>query len=81
MYGETVSFFFLLNALQLVVEIAWLIETSLAMAEMRILLKEVYLRFRTHIATDMNGDMSVSDQIISSRPRGQTCMLRFESRE
>ncbi|GAB7351528.1 hypothetical protein MBLNU459_g2168t1 [Dothideomycetes sp. NU459] len=50
----------------------------LAMAEMKILLKEVYSQCRTTVSPEMNGDMSMADQIISSRPKGQTCQLAFE---
>ncbi|PMD59186.1 cytochrome P450 [Hyaloscypha bicolor E] len=50
----------------------------LAMAEMKCLLREVYSRFRTRIAPDMKGRMTLSDQIISSRPLDQTCKLIFE---
>ncbi|KAH6680345.1 cytochrome P450 [Halenospora varia] len=53
----------------------------LAIAEMKTLLREVYSRFRTRIAPDMTGSMEMSDQIISSRPRDQTCKLIFELRE
>jgi hypothetical protein len=53
---------------------------SLAMAEMRCLLKGVYSRFRTTVAPDMMGRMTLSDQIISSRPLDQTCKLVFEPR-
>jgi hypothetical protein len=53
---------------------------SLAMAEMRCLLKGVYSRFRTRVAPDMKGRMTLSDQIISSRPLDQTCKLVFEPR-
>jgi hypothetical protein len=52
----------------------------LAMAEMKSLLREVYSRFRTRIASDMKGRMTLSDQIISSRPLDQTCKLIFEPR-
>lgn len=54
------------------------IDHSLAMAEMKILLRTVYSQCRTTISTDMKGDMSMADQIISSRPKGQTCLLAFE---
>ena len=53
---------------------------SLAIAEMKCLLKEVYSRFRTSVAEDMTGNMDLSDQIISSRPLDQTCRLVFERR-
>lgn len=51
--------------------------TSLALVEMRILLREVYSRFQTTVAPDMNGSMKLDDQIISARPKGQTCKLVF----
>ena len=44
---------------------------------MKILLSEVYSRFRTEIAVDMLGSMEIDDQIISSRPKDQTCKLSF----
>jgi hypothetical protein len=60
----------------------WLIYcSSLAMAEMRCLLKGVYSRFRTMIAPNMKGRMTMSDQIVSSRPLDQTCKLVFEPRD
>jgi hypothetical protein len=52
------------------------------MAEMKILLRAVYERFSTRIALGMEDSwMEVEDQIISSRPRGQKCLLVFEERE
>ncbi|RDW64318.1 cytochrome P450 [Aspergillus mulundensis] len=53
---------------------------NLAMVEMKVLLREVYSRFRTTIAEDMRECMDIDDQIISSRPQGQTCKLRFSER-
>ena len=55
---------------------------SLALAEMKTLLREVYSRFRTtpDLATTA-ADMEMSDQLISSRPAGQRCLLRFEAVE
>ncbi|KAL3459232.1 cytochrome P450 [Aspergillus heterothallicus] len=53
---------------------------NLAMVEMKILLREVYERFRTTVAPDMDGSMDIDDQIISSRPKGQTCKLVFTER-
>ncbi|KAL5334968.1 cytochrome P450 [Aspergillus crustosus] len=53
---------------------------NLAIVEMKILLKEVYSRFRTTLAADMNGCMDIDDQIISSRPMDQTCKLEFIER-
>jgi len=55
--------------------------SSLAMAEMRCLLKSVYSRFRTVVAPDMKGRMMLSDQIISSRPLDQSCKLVFRPRD
>lgn len=52
---------------------------SLATMEMKILLREIYSRFRTTIAPDMTADMTLDDQIISARPKGQQCLLIFES--
>lgn len=48
------------------------------MAEMKILLREVYSKSKTTVSKDMKGDMQLADQIISSRPKGQTCLLAFE---
>jgi hypothetical protein len=50
---------------------------SLALVEMKMLLREVYSRFATTVAPDMHGSMKLDDQIISARPKGQTCMLIF----
>jgi hypothetical protein len=52
--------------------------SSLAIAEMKCLMVEVYSRFRTRVADDMKGNMELSDQIISSRPLDQTCKLVFQ---
>ncbi|KIW02724.1 uncharacterized protein PV09_06158 [Verruconis gallopava] len=51
---------------------------NLALIEMKTLLREVYTRFVTKVASEMEGDMSISDQIIASRPKDQTCLLNFE---
>jgi hypothetical protein len=53
---------------------------SLAMAEMKILLRAVYEKFTTTVADEMTSSMEVDDQIISSRPKGQKCLLVFEER-
>jgi len=45
---------------------------------MKTLLREVYGRYVTSVAPEMRGDMSIDDQIIASRPKDQTCLLRFE---
>ncbi|KAJ4304347.1 hypothetical protein N0V88_001960 [Collariella sp. IMI 366227] len=51
---------------------------SLALAEMKMLLQAVYSRFTTlPDATMRPEDMEMSDQLISSRPAGQRCLLRF----
>lgn len=50
---------------------------SLALVEMKILLREVYSRFQTTVASDMEGSMKLDDQIISARPKSQTCKLVF----
>lgn len=45
---------------------------------MKILLQAVYSRFTTLPDTSMTAeDMEMSDQLISSRPAGQKCLLRF----
>ncbi|KAI1190134.1 cytochrome P450 3A13 [Nemania serpens] len=51
----------------------------LALAEMKILLRNVYSRFTTIPDSSMtDADMEMSDQLISSQPRGQKCLLRLE---
>ncbi|KAI1619855.1 putative cytochrome P450 [Exophiala viscosa] len=50
----------------------------LAMAEMKLLLREVYSQCRTTVSDQMNSDMEMEDQIIASRPKGQCCKLVFE---
>ncbi|KAJ6005329.1 hypothetical protein N7451_003273 [Penicillium sp. IBT 35674x] len=50
---------------------------NLALVEMKILLREVYSRFQTTVASDMEGSMKLDDQIISARPKSQTCKLVF----
>jgi cytochrome P450 len=50
---------------------------NLAITEMKILLGEVYSRYTTRVSPEMKGDMSISDQIIASRPKDQTCLLEF----
>ncbi|KAI0146012.1 cytochrome P450 3A13 [Hypoxylon sp. NC0597] len=50
----------------------------LALAEMKILLRDVYSRFTTLPDSSMTAqDMEMSDQIISSQPRGKRCLLRL----
>lgn len=51
---------------------------SLAIAEMKTLLRDVYSRFRSEPDASMtDASMAMSDQLISSRPVGQKCLLRF----
>ncbi|KAJ5503568.1 Cytochrome P450 [Penicillium fimorum] len=45
---------------------------NLALVEMKMLLREVYSRYRTMVASDMTASMKLDDQIISSRPEGQS---------
>ncbi|KAK3295892.1 cytochrome P450 [Chaetomium fimeti] len=54
----------------------------LALAEMKLLLRAVYSRFTTLPDASMTAaDMDMSDQLISSRPAGQRCLLRFDPLE
>lgn len=51
---------------------------SLALAEMRTLLKDVYSRFSTTPDKSMTEeDMIMTDQLISARPLNQKCLLHF----
>ncbi|KAI0417674.1 cytochrome P450 3A13 [Xylaria grammica] len=51
----------------------------LALAEMKVLLRDVYSRFTTFPDEGMaDEDMEMSDQLISSQPRGKKCVLRLE---
>ncbi|KAJ5142662.1 uncharacterized protein N7515_001449 [Penicillium bovifimosum] len=54
---------------------------NLALVEMKTLLREVYSRYRTTVASDMTASMELDDQIISSRPKGQCCKLVFTAVE
>ncbi|KAH6624816.1 cytochrome P450 [Chaetomium sp. MPI-SDFR-AT-0129] len=50
----------------------------LALGEMKVLLQAVYSRFTTLPDMSMTAeDMEMSDQLISSRPAGQKCLMRF----
>lgn len=51
---------------------------SLALLEMKVLLMEVYSKYSTRVAPDMDVSMEQDDQTISSRPKGQKCLLVFE---
>ena len=45
---------------------------------MKVLLMEVYSKYSTRVAPDMDVSMEQDDQTISSRPKGQKCLLVFE---
>lgn len=50
----------------------------LALAEMKILLRDVYEQYRTLPGEGMDdGMMEMTDQLISARPKAQRCLLRF----
>ncbi|CAM1502849.1 Fc.00g076250.m01.CDS01 [Cosmosporella sp. VM-42] len=50
----------------------------LALAEMKTLLRDVYSQYRTEPEASMKTEsMAMSDQLISSRPLGQRCLLKF----
>ncbi|KAE8332456.1 cytochrome P450 [Aspergillus sergii] len=53
---------------------------NLAMVEMKVLLRELYSRFRSSVAPDMTASMDLDDQIISARPKDQICKLTFAVR-
>ncbi|PIG86593.1 cytochrome P450 monooxygenase [Aspergillus arachidicola] len=53
---------------------------NLAMVEMKVLLRELYSRFRSSVAPDMTASMDLDDQIISARPKDQVCKLTFTAR-
>ena len=59
-------------------DVVFTVFTSLAVLEMKMLLKEVYSSYRTRVAREMKGLMEPDDQIIASRPKGQQCLLVFE---
>ncbi|KAG6001571.1 hypothetical protein E4U21_004089 [Claviceps maximensis] len=50
----------------------------LAIAEMKTLLRDVYSRFHTTPDASMTAEsMTMSDQLLSTRPLGKKCLLRF----
>ncbi|KAG5816998.1 hypothetical protein H9Q74_010775 [Fusarium xylarioides] len=49
----------------------------LAIVEMKTLLRDIYSRYRTAPADGMTFDMSMDDQIFTSRPKDQKCILKF----
>ncbi|KAL2417549.1 hypothetical protein ABEF91_007069 [Exophiala dermatitidis] len=53
---------------------------NLALVEMKTLLREIYGKFTTRLSPQFTADMSIDDQIIASRPKDQTCVLKFEER-
>lgn len=51
---------------------------SLALAEMKTLLADIYSRYTTLPDASMTAEsMAMADQLISSRPLGQKCLLQF----
>ena len=45
---------------------------------MKVLLRDVYSQFSTTSDPSMSDeDMEMRDQLISSRPKGEKCLLRF----
>lgn len=55
-----------------------LTQHSLALAEMKTLLRDVYSRFSTTPDPSMTEEsMAMSDQLISTRPLGKRCLLQF----
>ena len=49
---------------------------------MKTLLRDVYSRYSTTPHESMREEaMAMSDQLISARPLGQTCLLRFHALE
>ena len=59
-------------------DVVFTVFTSLAVLEMKMLLKEVYSGYRTRVAQEMKASMELDDQIIASRPKGQQCLIVFE---
>ncbi|QUC22165.1 uncharacterized protein UV8b_06406 [Ustilaginoidea virens] len=52
----------------------------LAIAEMKVLLRDVYSQYRTVPDASMTAEsMTMSDQLISTRPLGKKCLLRFHA--
>lgn len=65
------------------VVILWILtDYSLALAEMKTLLRDVYSRYSTTPDEQMEEEtMVMSDQLISARPLGQRCLLQFHALE
>lgn len=52
--------------------------SSLAILEMKTLLRDIYSSYSTTPHHSMKAeDMAMSDQLISSRPRAQKCLVHF----
>ncbi|TBU21998.1 cytochrome P450 [Dichomitus squalens] len=50
----------------------------LALLEMKLLVRDVYSTYRTRVAPDMTASMEPDDQVISTRPKDQKCLILFE---
>ena len=48
------------------------------MLEMQLLLRDVYSSYRTRVAPEMTASMEPHDQVISTRPKDQKCLIIFE---
>lgn len=44
---------------------------------MKILLRDIYSKYQTVPAEGMAADMSMDDQVFTSRPKDQKCILKF----
>ena len=51
---------------------------SLALLEMKLLLRDTYSAYRTRVAPDMTASMELDDLTLSSRPKGMKCLVVFE---
>ena len=51
------------------------------MLEMKLILRDVYSTYRTHVAPDMTASMEPDDQVIASRPKDKKCLITFEKLE
>ncbi|PNS19528.1 Isotrichodermin C-15 hydroxylase [Sphaceloma murrayae] len=51
---------------------------NLALLEMKMLIREVYTRFRTSLPPEMQHEMEVDDQVVASRPKNFKALLTFE---
>lgn len=56
----------------------FLTTSSLAIIEMKTLLRDIYSSYSTTPHKSMRAeDMAMSDQLISSRPQAQKCLVHF----